>query len=82
MEGVESEQELESSLVNSEAVQPPITLSTTISGVQVDTQTGCLLGGAGELLYYYWNNGHVWDQPFYHFIERFPLIRVYIKGSN
>ena len=46
--GVESESELESSLVDSGPVQPPLTLSTTISGVQVDTQTGCLLGGAGE----------------------------------
>ena len=46
--GVESESELESSLVDSGPVQPPLTLSTTISGIQVDTQTGCLLGGAGE----------------------------------
>ena len=51
--GVDSEGELESSLVDSEAVQPPLTLSATVSGVQVDTEAGCLLGGAGESI---WNS--------------------------
>ena len=48
--GVDSEREIESTLVDSDTVQPPLTLSTSVSGVQVDIgAAGCLLGGAGEI---------------------------------
>ena len=47
--GVDSEREIEPTLVDSDTVQPPLTLSTSVSGVQVDIGAGCLLGGAGEI---------------------------------
>ena len=45
--GVESEDELESSLVDA-VEEAPLNLSTTVNGVQVNVETGCLLRGAGE----------------------------------
>ena len=48
IEGMENERDIESLLVGS--AQPPITLSATVGGVQVETGAGCLLGGAGKSL--------------------------------
>lgn len=46
--GVNSESELESSLVNA-GIDSPLTLSTTLNDVVVEKEAGCLLRGAGEV---------------------------------
>ena len=47
--GVKSESRLESSLVDA-GIESPLTLSTDLNDVVVETEAGCLLQGAGELL--------------------------------
>ena len=46
IDGVESENELESSLAN--PIEAPLNLPTSVDGEQVGIEAGCLLRGAGE----------------------------------